>query len=105
MIHYKKKHIEFYGIDQYDFIPSQISGKPAVDFHHIDGRSNEAWNTIRVTREEHLKYGDKKKWTSWLKEIVFRDMVHVLITKLLDGDFHRATEIIQGDEIEKPTDG
>jgi len=64
------------GYDEGDFIPSEISGKQAVDIHHIwprgmggsKGRDN-IENLMALTREEHEKYGDKKQYRDWLQEI------------------------------------
>jgi hypothetical protein len=81
-----KKHTKIYmnalGYDETDFIPSEISGDKAVDIHHIDCRgmggdptsSKDRIEELQaVTREEHLKYGDKKKFMSFLykKHYVF----------------------------------
>jgi hypothetical protein len=69
-----KKHTKIYfkalGYDTTDFIPSEISGKIAVDIHHIDCKGmggnpskdkDRIENIQAVTREEHLYYGDKKE--------------------------------------------
>lgn len=68
-----QKHTEIYfnafGYDLSDpdqFIPSEISRGKAVDIHHITGRGkggeDRIENLMAVTRKEHDKYGDKKKW-------------------------------------------
>lgn len=62
-----------YGIE--DFIPSEISGKKAVDIHHIEARGmggsnkDDIRNLMALTREEHEKYGDKKQYKEFLKKI------------------------------------
>jgi len=74
-----KKHTKIYyqalGYDQSDFVASELSGKPANDIHHIDckgmggnpkGDKDRIENLQAVTREEHLKYGDKKKYLKFL---------------------------------------
>ena len=74
-----KKHTKIYmdalGYDLTDFIPSELSGKKAVDIHHIDckgmgGNPNGSKDRIEelqaVTREEHLEYGDKKDFMYFL---------------------------------------
>jgi len=72
---YTKIYMDYFGYGMEDFIPSEISGKPAVDIHHIEARSkrkdleNDITNLMALTREEHEKYGDKKQYTEWLKEI------------------------------------
>lgn len=78
-----KKHTKIYmdalGYSVGDFIPSEISGKPAVDIHHIDARGmggskdkDVIENLMAVTREEHEKYGDVKEYKALLKEIHYR---------------------------------
>jgi hypothetical protein len=75
-----KKHVRIYmryfgyGID--DIIPSEISGLPANDIHHIDcrgmgGSDNRDYieNLMALTREEHMEYGDKKEYTELLKSV------------------------------------
>lgn len=56
-----------------DFIPSELSGKRAVDLHHLDCRGmggtkdkDTLCNLMALTREEHLKYGDKSKYLEFL---------------------------------------
>jgi hypothetical protein len=74
-----KKHTKIYmdalGYDETDYIPSEISGDKAVDIHHIDcrgmggdpkGSKNRIEELQAVTRDEHLKYGDKKEWMYFL---------------------------------------
>lgn len=65
-----KKHTQIYirslGYDLTDFMPSELSGKRGQDVHHIIGRGkcgeDRIENLMLLTREEHLKYGDKKKY-------------------------------------------
>lgn len=53
------------GYDVTDFMPSELTGSKAIDIHHIIGRGkcgrDRIENLMAVTREEHLKYGDKIK--------------------------------------------
>jgi len=63
-IYYKKLNY-FYE----DFVPSEISQVKAVDIHHIVNRENRIENLMAVTRIEHLKYGDKKKYMVFLLNI------------------------------------
>ena len=75
-----KKHVliymKFFCYTESDFIPSEISGERAADIHHIDCRGmggckdkDNIMNLMALTRREHEKYGDKKQFTDWLKEI------------------------------------
>ena len=68
-----KKHTKIYldafGLSTGDSIPSEISGQPANDIHHIIARGmggrnglDRIENLMAVTRDEHLQYGDKKKF-------------------------------------------
>ena len=74
-----KKHTKIYfdalGYDKTDYITSELSGKPAQDIHHIDckgmggnpsGSKDRIENLQAVTREEHLKYGDKQEHMYYL---------------------------------------
>jgi hypothetical protein len=67
--------MDFFGYGVEDFIPSEISGKPAVDVHHIErrgmgGSKNKDYieNLMALTREEHDKYGDKEQHKQWLHD-------------------------------------
>ncbi|AUC15424.1 hypothetical protein BTO06_09855 [Tenacibaculum sp. SZ-18] len=74
-----KKHIQIYhktlGLDFCDYRPSELSNAPGVDLHHIEckgmggnpsGDKDRIENIIALTREEHIKYGDKKHFMSFL---------------------------------------
>jgi HNH endonuclease len=69
-----QKYVQIYltalGYTDTDFIPSELSGIIANDIHHIISRGkkgeNRIENLIAVTREEHLKYGDRKEWMYFL---------------------------------------
>lgn len=72
---YKKIYANAFGYCEQDFVPSELSGKRAVDIHHIEckgsggdplGNKDRIENLIAVTREEHLKYGDKKQYMLFL---------------------------------------
>lgn len=80
-----KKHTKIYleaiGYELTDFIPSEISGQKAVDIHHIIGRGrggkDRIENLMGLTREEHIKYGDKNNCIGFLigKHKQFLDFV------------------------------
>lgn len=76
-----KLYLEAIGYNLTDFVPSEISGKKAVDIHHIIGRGrggkDRIENLMALTREEHLKYGDKNKYIAFLigKHKQFLDFV------------------------------
>ena len=65
-----KKHTKIYmqamGYNDTDFIPCEISGNKANDIHHIISRGrggkDRIENLMALTRENHLKYGDKNKY-------------------------------------------
>jgi hypothetical protein len=53
-----------------------VCGKTAVDIHHIEARGmggtttkDVIENLMCLCRECHLKYGDKKQYKEWLKDI------------------------------------
>ncbi len=68
-----KIYIDYFGYAENDFIPSEISGKPAVDIHHIQfgamGRKNNIENLIAVTREEHIDAHENKLTKEELQKI------------------------------------
>ena len=68
--------MDYFGYGEQDFISSEISGARATDIHHIDckgiGGSKEKdciGNLMALTREEHIKYGDKKQYIDFLTTI------------------------------------
>jgi hypothetical protein len=75
-----KKHTKIYmdafGYGIEDFIPSELDEtKRANDIHHIESRGmgggkgkDDIENLMALTREEHIKYGDKKQYKEFLKE-------------------------------------
>lgn len=74
--------MKYFGYDESDFIPSEISGLPAVDINHINCRGmggskekDNIENLIAVTREEHEEYGDKKEFIEFLQDIHNKFMV------------------------------
>ena len=71
-----KEHTKIYfnafGYDKDDpttFIPSEISGKKAVDLHHIVTREDRIENLMYLTREEHTEYGEIKDAMVYLLRI------------------------------------
>lgn len=75
MKRHTKIYLDAFGYDLCDYIASEISGDKAVDIHHIDcrgmggdpkGSKDRIEELQAVTREEHLKYGDKKEWMYFL---------------------------------------
>ena len=68
-------YFDFFGYDEGDFIPSELSGDPAVDIHHISSRGmgggktkDHILNLMALTREEHEKFGDKKQYKEMLQK-------------------------------------
>lgn len=75
-----KKHVKLYfnyfGFDQSDFVPCEICGTQANDIHHIECRGmggtkqdESIDNLMAVCRNCHIKYGDKKEFKEFLKEM------------------------------------
>ena len=69
-------YFNHFGYDISDFIPCEVCGKTAVDIHHIEARgiggskdADSIDNLMALCREDHLKYGDKKQYKEWLKNI------------------------------------
>ena len=72
---YQKVYLDFFGYDESDSIPSEISGNPANDIHHIKCKGmggsktkDNIENLIALTRKEHEMYGDKKQYLDFLTE-------------------------------------
>ncbi|CAA0254309.1 hypothetical protein V2605_03550 [Tenacibaculum maritimum] len=74
-----KNHIKIYhstlGLDYSGYRTSELSNAPGIDLHHIDckgmggdpkGEKDRIENIIALTREEHIRYGDKKQYMSFL---------------------------------------
>jgi len=66
-------YYDFFGYAGDDFVPSEISGGRAVDIHHIHARQrgggenmDRIENLMALSREEHLKYGDKVQYKAFL---------------------------------------
>ena len=65
-----QKHTKIYfkslGYAPGDFIACEVSGLPASDIHHIVGRgrggTDRIENLMALTRELHIKLGDKQKY-------------------------------------------
>lgn len=66
-----------FGYSPGDFIPSELSGKQAVDINHIDcrgmggnpsGDKDRIENLMALTREEHEQFGDKQKFKAVLMQ-------------------------------------
>lgn len=60
--------------DQY--FPCEICSRPAVDIHHIEARGmggskerDVPENLMGLCRRDHEKYGDKKQFKEYLKEV------------------------------------
>ena len=73
MKNHTKIYLNAFNYDVCDFISSEISGKKAVDIHHIISRGrggkDEIENLMALTRDEHIKYGDKNQYIYFLLEI------------------------------------
>ena len=66
MVKYKQIYLKSLGYNLNDFIACEISGQPAIDIHHITGRgrggTDRIENLMALTRELHLKLGDKQQY-------------------------------------------
>jgi len=66
---YTKLYMNFFGYDKADYIPSEVSGNPAVDIQHIIPRGmggskqkDFIENLVALTREEHIKAEHDKEY-------------------------------------------
>lgn len=71
-----KLYLAYFGFDQSDFIPCEICGNQAQDIHHIECRGmggtkepENIDNLQALCRSCHVKYGDKKEYKEFLKDI------------------------------------
>lgn len=71
-----KIYLKHFGYAETDFIPCEVCGNIAVDIHHIERRGmggtkqkDSIENLMALCRADHIKYGDKKQWKDWLRNI------------------------------------
>jgi 5-methylcytosine-specific restriction endonuclease McrA len=80
-----QKHTQIYlqgmGYKKTDFIPCEVCGSQAVDIHHIEARGmggskdkDTIENLMGCCRQCHIKYGDKKQYKEFLKEIHLKNI-------------------------------
>ncbi len=69
---YIKTYCDYFGYVEDEYIPSEVSGKPAVDIHHIifrsQGGKDNIENLIALTREEHNEADGGKYSAEFLQE-------------------------------------
>lgn len=67
-----KIYLEYFGYGEQDIVPSEYSGKPAADIHHLVFRShqgsNEITNLMALTREEHERAHNEPEFNEFLKQ-------------------------------------
>lgn len=64
--------MKHFGYGDQDYIPSEYSGSPAVDIHHLNGRGpgkDVIDNLMALTRDEHLRADKDKEFNEYLKVI------------------------------------
>ena len=73
---YTRTYLNYFGYDENDFIPCEVCNKQAVDIHHIQAKGiggsktkDNIENIMALCRECHTKYGDKKQYKDFLKQI------------------------------------
>jgi 5-methylcytosine-specific restriction endonuclease McrA len=80
-----RKHTQIYlqgmGYKTTDFVPCEVCEAQAVDVHHIEARgmggnkkADVIENLMGLCRECHIKYGDKKQYKDFLKEIHLKNI-------------------------------
>lgn len=84
---HKKIYFDHFGLSEGDWIACAICGKSAVDIHAVecDGMGGSPsksthviTNLIPLCREDHNKYGDKKQYKEWLKELAMRNLSRLI---------------------------
>ena len=73
---YTRTYLTYFGYDETDFIPCEVCNKQAVDIHHIEAKGmggsktkDNIENIMALCRDCHMKYGDKKQYKDFLKQI------------------------------------
>lgn len=72
---YVKVYLKLMGFTTDCKIPCEVCNKTAVDIHHIEARSkhkellNDINNLMALCRDCHIKYGDKKQYKEYLKNV------------------------------------
>jgi uncharacterized protein with PIN domain len=73
---YTRTYLTYFGYDETDFIPCEVCNKQAVDIHHIEAKGmggsktkENIENIMALCRDCHMKYGDKKQYKDFLKQI------------------------------------
>ena len=73
---YTQTYLIYFGYDETDFIPCEVCNKQAVDIHHIEAKGmggsktkDNIENIMALCRYCHMKYGDKKQYKDFLKQI------------------------------------
>ena len=60
MKNHTKIYLDALGYDISDYMPSELSGAPGVDVHHIVTREDRIENLMLLTRSEHILFGEIK---------------------------------------------
>jgi hypothetical protein len=73
---YTRTYLTYFEYDETDFIPCEVCNKQAVDIHHIEAKGmggsktkDNIENIMALCRDCHMKYGDKKQYKDFLKQI------------------------------------
>lgn len=73
---YTRTYLNYFGYDETDFISCEVCNKQAVDIHHIEAKGmggsktkDNIENIMALCRECHTKFGDKKQYKDFLKQI------------------------------------
>ena len=78
MTNHAKIYLEHYGYSPGDFIPCEVCGVRATDFHHIKcrgmggnpkGDKDNPSNIMALCRRCHEKFGDKRQYMEYLQTI------------------------------------
>ena len=74
MVAYKKKYLKHFGFGEQDFVPSEVSGLPAHDIHHVlfksHGGTDDIENLIALTRDEHERAHSDSEFNDTLKQLI-----------------------------------
>jgi len=83
MASYKKKYLKHFGYGEQDFVPSENSGKPAHDIHHLLfkslGGTDDIENLMALTREEHDRAHNDPEYNEYLKHIHHKRLLQLKV--------------------------
>jgi 5-methylcytosine-specific restriction endonuclease McrA len=80
-----KIYLQYFGLTIADFVSCEVCQSKAVDIHHIEARGmggskskDEIENLMALCRNCHEKFGDKKQYMKYLKDIHLKKIINTV---------------------------